>query len=51
VRLFDPRRPNAVLLAPGDKVRFEPVSRETFDRLEAAAEAGQLEIGAAGDCP
>lgn len=48
VRLFDPRRPNAVLLAPGDKVRFEPVSRATFDRLDAEAAAGLLTFHASG---
>jgi allophanate hydrolase subunit 1 len=51
VRLFDTRRPNAVLLAPGDKVRFEPISREAFDRLEAEAAAGRLDIRAEGASP
>ena len=44
VRLFDPRRDNAVLLAPGDKVIFEPVPREVFDRLAEDATAGRLDI-------
>jgi KipI family sensor histidine kinase inhibitor len=48
VRLFDTRRPNAVLLAPGDKVRFEPISHEDFERLDADAAAGRLDIRAAG---
>ncbi len=44
VRLFDTRRDDAVLLAPGDKVRFEPVSADDFDRLSDAAAAGRLDI-------
>jgi inhibitor of KinA len=44
VRLFDTRRDPAVLLAPGDKVRFEPVDRQAYDRLEAEAAAGRLVI-------
>jgi KipI family sensor histidine kinase inhibitor len=44
VRLFDPRREAAVMLAPGDKVRFEPVEREMFEQLEVEAAAGRLEI-------
>lgn len=43
-RLFDLRRSNPVLLAPGDKVRFQPVSRETFERLEDDASAGRLAL-------
>lgn len=48
VRLFDARRSSAVLLAPGDWVRFEPISREAFDFLDAEAEAGRLEPQAVG---
>jgi len=44
IRLFDTRRTSAVLLAPGDKVRFVPVSRAVHDRLEARAAAGDLPI-------
>lgn len=40
VRLFDPSREPAVLLAPGDRVRFEAISRAEFDKLDAAARAG-----------
>ena len=42
VRLFDLRRSDAVLLAPGDRVRFEPVSRARHDELEACAAEGHL---------
>jgi KipI family sensor histidine kinase inhibitor len=44
VRLFDPRRENAVLLAPGDKVRFEPIAADAFRQLEARAASGELEV-------
>lgn len=43
VRLFDLRRPDAVLLAPGDQVRFVPVSRDEHDRLEVEAAEGRLD--------
>ncbi len=33
VRLFDPRRAEPSLLAPGDEVRFQPVSFAEFERL------------------
>ncbi len=42
VRLFELRRPRAVLLKPGDRVRFAPVPREVFDELEARAAEGRL---------
>ena len=48
VRLFDPRRANAVLLAPGDKVTFKAIPLDEFDRLEADAEAGRLDVTPAG---
>ncbi|MGE0768782.1 MAG: 5-oxoprolinase subunit PxpB [Hyphomicrobiaceae bacterium] len=44
VRLFDPRLANPVLLAPGDKVRFKPISAEEYHRLDDEAAAGRLEI-------
>jgi len=44
VRLFDIRREKPVLLAPGDKVRFEPVSVDDYQRLAEEAAAGRLEI-------
>jgi len=49
VRLFDPRRENAVLFAPGDKVRFEPISAETYDRLAEDAAAGRLDLRPSGE--
>jgi KipI family sensor histidine kinase inhibitor len=41
VRLFDPERTPPALLAPGDRVRFVPVSRAEFDRLASAVGAGE----------
>lgn len=48
VRLFDTRRQDAVLLAPGDKVRFAPIDRDVFDRLMAEADAGVLALAPTG---
>ena len=48
VRLFDTRRENAVLLAPGDKIRFEPVSHDSYASLAEAAAAGHLDIRPTG---
>ena len=48
VRLFDTRRASAVLLSPGDKVRFDPVSRDIYERLAEEAAAGNLAIEAEG---
>lgn len=48
VRIFDRRRTNAVLLEPGDRVRFVPIRRAEFDRLELAAAAGELRIEPTG---
>lgn len=48
VRLFDTRRENAVLLAPGDKVRFEPVSADDYHRMAEDAAAGRLVIEPVG---
>jgi inhibitor of KinA len=36
VRLYDPERPEPVLLKPGDTVRFRPIGRAEFDRITAA---------------
>jgi inhibitor of KinA len=38
--LFDVRRTDPVLLAPGDEVVFEAISRDAYDRLAAQAAAG-----------
>lgn len=40
VRLFDLRRADPFLLAPGDRVRFRPVPAPAWDALEARAAAG-----------
>lgn len=34
LRLFDPRRSPAALLAPGDRVHFKAVSRDAFNRMK-----------------
>jgi 5-oxoprolinase (ATP-hydrolysing) subunit B len=48
-RAFDPRRAEPFLFRPGDRIRFEPISAETFDRLSHAAEhAGWLPACEAG---
>lgn len=43
VPLFDPRRDPPALLAPGDRVAFEPVPAERFRELEADLAAGRLD--------
>ncbi len=43
VRLFEAARDAPALLAPGDRVRFEPIERDAFDRLAAAVEAGSFD--------
>jgi KipI family sensor histidine kinase inhibitor len=40
VRLFDPARDPAFLVAPGDRIAFDRIDRATFDALEARAAAG-----------
>jgi inhibitor of KinA len=40
VPLFDAAAASPALLAPGDKVRFEPVSAERFSELQAQVRAG-----------
>jgi inhibitor of KinA len=42
VRLFDRSRADAVLLSPGDKVVFKPISRDAFDRLETEVANGRV---------
>lgn len=44
VRLFDPRRAEPSLLAPGDEVRFRPIVGEEFEALSAGAADGTWEI-------
>lgn len=43
IPLFDIQNDPPALLRPGDMVSFDPVSRETFDRLAEAVENGDLE--------
>jgi inhibitor of KinA len=40
VRLFDVRSTPPALLAPGDKVRFEPIGATEFEDIRSAVEAG-----------
>ncbi len=40
VSLFDSREPRPARLAPGDDVRFTPITRQAFDEIEAAVAAG-----------
>jgi KipI family sensor histidine kinase inhibitor len=41
--MFDQRRPQPVLLAPGDVVRFRRIGRAEHDAIAARAEAGTLD--------
>ena len=41
--LFDLRRERPVLLAPGDRVRFAPQSRDEFEATRRAVEAGAFD--------
>lgn len=41
--MFDQRRPQPVLLAPGDTLRFRRVSRAEYDTIAAQVEAGTLD--------
>ncbi|AIB13678.1 allophanate hydrolase (plasmid) [Azospirillum argentinense] len=43
VPLYDGARPSPVLLAAGDRVRFEAVDRARFDALSAEAAAGRFD--------
>lgn len=43
VPLYDATRPSPVLLAAGDRVRFEPVDRARFDALAAEAASGRFD--------
>ena len=44
VPFWDQRREEPVLLRPGDKIRFEPMSLADYERLKAKVEAGPLDI-------
>lgn len=37
-RLFDPFRAEPFLLSPGDRIRFDPIDRETYERIERSRE-------------
>ena len=39
-RLFDPRSDAPFLLAPGDQVRFEPITPQRYEEIAAEVEAG-----------
>lgn len=39
LRIFDAARERPALMAPGDRVKFTPISRQEFDRIAAAGKA------------
>jgi len=43
LRMFDQRREQPVLLAPGDQLSFHRINRTTFDRINRAVEAGTFD--------
>jgi len=43
VPLFDTERATPALLAAGDRVRFDPVARNEFDRIGAALDCGDID--------
>ncbi|WP_372395012.1 5-oxoprolinase subunit PxpB [Azospirillum sp. HJ39] len=45
VLLYDAGRPDPILLAAGDRVRFDPVDRAGFDTIAAAVDSGQFDPG------
>lgn len=51
VLLFDLRRTEPALFAPGDTVVFAPVDRAEFDRLATEAQAGRLGPDALAEAP
>jgi KipI family sensor histidine kinase inhibitor len=44
IRLFDPTRPGPALLAPGDKVQFEPIDPASFASIRRAVDSGKYEV-------
>ena len=42
--LYDPTRPDPILLRPGDRVRFRPIDRREFDRIVAEVAAGRFAV-------
>ncbi|MGH6718355.1 MAG: 5-oxoprolinase subunit PxpB [Alphaproteobacteria bacterium] len=51
VLLFDLRRPEPALFAPGDTVGFAPVDRSAYELLAAEARAGRLGPDALAEAP
>ena len=49
VPLWSGRRDPPALLAPGDKVRFAPISMDEFERLATRADAGKLDLEPAAE--
>ena len=46
VGLFDPSLERPALMEPGDRVRFQPVDRKTYDDLAASVAAGTFQLEA-----
>lgn len=42
--LYDPMRPDPILLRPGDRVRFRPIDRREFDLIVAEVAAGRFAV-------
>lgn len=40
--LYDPGRPDPILLRPGDRLRYRPIDRDEFDRIAAEVAAGRF---------
>lgn len=48
IELFDTRREVPILLAAGDRIRFEPIDQATYDGLREQVAAGETAIEAEG---
>ena len=44
VKPYDPNRAEAILYKAGDYIKFEPISREEYDRISALVESGQYQV-------
>lgn len=51
VSLFDSRDPKPARLIPGDEVRFTPITRQEFDKIESAVAAGTYLLTPQGTHP
>jgi len=40
--LYDPKRPDPILLRPGDRVRFRPIDRSEFERIAGEVAGGRF---------